>query len=769
MFLKSKLHLKYLTVFLILNIFFLGAGNVYASSEPLNVCSNAGANPFDFPNHMATSCNTPAPKFTYPIPLRVTGINRSSGTETLQGTQSLSFEVQLKNFGLLNYFDSINSNGTAYNGGEGNPYTPFGFLVEKLGINPYVNFSKLESTNVLGLGGYKVNTGIFIIKSNSMIERIDVSFPKPSFGISFFPVPYLGTAADLFTLGSTYILDNQYNPSQLPNNSVVSNNVLNQFGTVDQNNLNNRCATFTSNNNGNFTCKLLAPYGNPYNPTKFTNDTIGGYISSNPGLLSQIGKFLVGVLNFFGHLLGLGGSTPPIQGLAVGYCPLSSQQNNTDTNSGSINSYMSNSFSVNVTESCKIGKCQNGYMYSISPNLYLQGLNRILADEWYMEASLDEGQPIGHTNLNAWGDYVNPQTSSLYPGVLSALQNNSSYTVTQGPNNGQVQTASEIQNNLFLGIGINVSLNTSLQPANPAACLASIGVSTNSQGGGTSYEFPWLGDAPIIQQNLDMHKFQPYFSNNTAGNTSNSGVSSPLPAGEYYITDRSQFPDPLLLYLVYVGALSSSDPVVSANLGSYNPFACSQSTPVSNILTSSGTSTGTTGLSSATGIYHNPFRAISNLTPERIDQGVDYSGTGPVYAIGPGVITYVNAPTGSGWGANNIFIEERLTSGPAAGLYSYVAECITPSVSVGQIVTTNTIIGDMTNCGSGIETGWANGVGDLSMGLSEFNQSDNNSTAYGINYSELLARVGAPPGNMVMNNGLLVGNPGTLPAGWPQW
>ena len=589
MFLKSKLHLKYLTIFLILNIFFISAGKVFASSEPLAVCPNAGSNPFSFPNHMAASCNTPAPNFTYQIPLKVTNINNSHGTETLQGTQSLSFDIQLQSFGLLNYFDSINSNGTAYNNGNGNPYTPFGFLVEKLGIDPYVNFSELGNTNVVGLGGYNVNVAQPSVSSNGMTENISVSSPNSFSGIVFFPVSYLGTAADLFTLGSTYILDNQYNPLQLPNTSVVSNNALNQFGTVNNSNLINRCASFSSNNNGNFTCKLLKPYGNPYNPTKTTNDTIGGYNSNNPGLFSQIGHFLVNIYNSVLNFFGLG-SAPPISNLAIGYCPLSSQQNNTDTNSGSINSYMSNPFSINITESCKIVNCQNSYAYSISPDLYLQGLNRILADEWYMEASLDEGQPIGHTNLNAWEDYVNPQTSTIYSGVLSALQNNTQYTITQGSNSGEVQTASEIQSNLFSGIGINVSLSASLQPASSVACLTSTSSGTNDQT--VNYEFPWLGNAPIIQQNLDIHKFQPYFSNTPPGSTSNSGASSPLPAGEYYIKDRSQFPDPLLLYLIYVGSLSANDPVVSAALGSYNPFACvqgTQTTLLSVVTQSNGT------------------------------------------------------------------------------------------------------------------------------------------------------------------------------------
>src|SRR5262249_3493271 len=36
--------------------------------------------------------------------------------------------------------------------------------------------------------------------------------------------------------------------------------------------------------------------------------------------------------------------------------------------------------------------------------------------------------------------------------------------------------------------------------------------------------------------------------------------------------------------------------------------------------------------------YCNPYRGIPNLAPQRLDQGVDYGGAGPIYAMGPGTI-----------------------------------------------------------------------------------------------------------------------------------
>lgn len=139
--------------------------------------------------------------------------------------------------------------------------------------------------------------------------------------------------------------------------------------------------------------------------------------------------------------------------------------------------------------------------------------------------------------------------------------------------------------------------------------------------------------------------------------------------------------------------------------------------------------------------YRNPLRNVSNLVAERIDMGVDYSGTGPVYALGTGVIVNTH---NAGWPAGN-FIAEHLTAGPDKGKYVYVAEDINPAVRVGQKVHSYTKIGDMFAGGSGIETGWAAPPGSgAALGASQF--TGNNATAYGANYSDLLASLGAPPG-----------------------
>ena len=107
--------------------------------------------------------------------------------------------------------------------------------------------------------------------------------------------------------------------------------------------------------------------------------------------------------------------------------------------------------------------------------------------------------------------------------------------------------------------------------------------------------------------------------------------------------------------------------------------------------------------------YQNPLRGVSGLVPQRIDQGVDFFGSGPVYAIGDAVITNT---TNEGWPGGG-WITYQLTDGPDAGLVVYVAEDVTPAVQAGQHVTSSTVIANMFAGSVGIETGWADPGGAL--------------------------------------------------------
>jgi hypothetical protein len=172
-------------------------------------------------------------------------------------------------------------------------------------------------------------------------------------------------------------------------------------------------------------------------------------------------------------------------------------------------------------------------------------------------------------------------------------------------------------------------------------------------------------------------------------------------------------------------------------------------------------------IASPRGVYRNPLRGVSGLVPERIDDGVDFSGSGPVYALGDAVVTSATA-TNFGWPGGG-WITYRLTSGPGAGLVVYVAEDITPAVAVGQRVLPSTVIGTMFDGGDGIETGWAQPTG-LSAeselpeaggiaGLGPF------PTRVGVNFDELLQSLGvsAAPNRTQLAFGLL---PAGYPASW---
>ncbi len=171
------------------------------------------------------------------------------------------------------------------------------------------------------------------------------------------------------------------------------------------------------------------------------------------------------------------------------------------------------------------------------------------------------------------------------------------------------------------------------------------------------------------------------------------------------------------------------------------------------------------GMAPGIGGYENPLRAVSNLDPLRIDQGVDYGGSGPIYALGDGVVLNTN---NDGW-PGEAFISYRLEDGRAAGDIVYVAENVVPAVSVGEQVTPNTVVGTLINAYPDLETGWAASPGSgntEAMATGQWNANDDKNsvpTAYGENFSQLLASLGAPAGQSLHSPS------GALAPGWPGW
>ena len=153
------------------------------------------------------------------------------------------------------------------------------------------------------------------------------------------------------------------------------------------------------------------------------------------------------------------------------------------------------------------------------------------------------------------------------------------------------------------------------------------------------------------------------------------------------------------------------------------------------------------GIAAAPG-YRNPLRGISGLVPERIDMGVDFSGSGPIYALGDAIVTDATAAA-DGWPGGG-WVTYQLTDGPDAGLMVYVAEDVLPTVVVGQRVTHSTVVANMFNGNDGIETGWAQPTqlgADSELPEAEAPEAGGLGffpTAVGVNFDLLLQSLGVP-------------------------
>jgi hypothetical protein len=151
-----------------------------------------------------------------------------------------------------------------------------------------------------------------------------------------------------------------------------------------------------------------------------------------------------------------------------------------------------------------------------------------------------------------------------------------------------------------------------------------------------------------------------------------------------------------------------------------------------------------TAVAGASG-YVNPL-ANASVRAERIDQGVDYAGSGTIGALGPAVVTQV-VPSGSGWEGGG-YVEYKLTAGPYAGRYVYAAEGMTPTVSVGQTLSAGQPVATIVpGSSTGVEMGFASGVGESSY-ASQYGggYSEGQLTAAGQAFSNLVASLGAPAG-----------------------
>jgi len=157
--------------------------------------------------------------------------------------------------------------------------------------------------------------------------------------------------------------------------------------------------------------------------------------------------------------------------------------------------------------------------------------------------------------------------------------------------------------------------------------------------------------------------------------------------------------------------------------------------------------------------FVNPIGA--GLIPERVDQGVDYGGSGNLMALGSGTIT---STQNAGWPGGG-FIGLHLDTGN----YVFYAEDVAANVKVGQKVQAGQVIGRATGGHSGIEVGWAAPPGTGNTMAMQAGQTAKGlaagdpgafPTAYGVDFSKLIQSLGGPPGKIT---GPIQG---TVPAGF---
>jgi hypothetical protein len=139
-------------------------------------------------------------------------------------------------------------------------------------------------------------------------------------------------------------------------------------------------------------------------------------------------------------------------------------------------------------------------------------------------------------------------------------------------------------------------------------------------------------------------------------------------------------------------------------------------------------------LPAAAGSYVNPFGLSSNLVTGRVDQGVDFTGSGPIVAIGDAKILSVGAP---GWpeGGGVLY---QLLDGPLKGQVVFVNEGVDATVQAGQTVGAGAQIATFRPGGS-IEMGFADAAG---VPLSHVEYYEGKVTAYGLQMLSLLQAVG---------------------------
>ena len=174
-------------------------------------------------------------------------------------------------------------------------------------------------------------------------------------------------------------------------------------------------------------------------------------------------------------------------------------------------------------------------------------------------------------------------------------------------------------------------------------------------------------------------------------------------------------------------------------------------------------------------VYVNPLRAVRGLQASRVDMGVDFSGSGPVRALGRAKVVLATdrlAGPESCWGKTCVpppgdMIVYRLLDGPFVGKYVYVVENITIDVKAGQTVNAGQRLAILHPASPNLEMGWASGHGAQTLAAADGHQcacTDPGgwSSVEGRNFDALLVWLGAPGGYVT------TAPTQHMPRGWPR-
>ena len=199
---------------------------------------------------------------------------------------------------------------------------------------------------------------------------------------------------------------------------------------------------------------------------------------------------------------------------------------------------------------------------------------------------------------------------------------------------------------------------------------------------------------------------------------------------------------------------ANASPVRTARAVGASPWGTSGSLMVSVLRGDPGH--GRSAAGGGRGPYVNGY---AGLTRGRIDQGVDFSGSGWIRAIGRGIVTRADHG-GTGWPGIGGMLVYHLTSGPLRGANIFIAEDVKLHVRVGQTIRAGQRIAFATGGHTGIETGFSDRHGTPLDHSWYVNQADGTPTKHGKLFNRFLDQLGSGGG---FGGGVPGGGGGTGP------